>query len=47
MSNGPSSMSRAFQTFLERAPKHAGAWMTTVHAALSALIDTPSPGRLA
>lgn len=25
-------MSRAFETFLERAPKHAGAWMTAVRA---------------
>ena len=32
MSNGPSSVSKAFQTFLERAPKHAGAWMTAVQA---------------
>ena len=32
MSNGPKSMSRAFQVFLERAPKHAGAWMTAVQA---------------
>ena len=32
MSNGQSSMSTAFQTFLERAPKHAGAWMTAVQA---------------
>jgi alkylhydroperoxidase/carboxymuconolactone decarboxylase family protein YurZ len=32
MSNGRSSVSRAFQTFLERAPKHAGAWMTAVQA---------------
>ena len=32
MSNGPGSMSRAFQVFLERAPKHAGAWMTAVQA---------------
>ena len=32
MSNGQSSMSRAFQTFLERAPKQAGVWMTAVQA---------------
>jgi len=32
MSDGQSSMSKAFQTFLERAPKHAGAWMTAVQA---------------
>ena len=32
MSNGPSSVSKAFQTFLERAPKQAGAWMTAVQA---------------
>ena len=32
MSDGPSSVSRAFQTFLERAPKHAGAWMAAVQA---------------
>ena len=32
MSDGPSSMNRAFQTFLERAPKQAGAWMTAVQA---------------
>jgi alkylhydroperoxidase/carboxymuconolactone decarboxylase family protein YurZ len=27
-----SSTSRAFQVFLERAPKHAGAWMSAVQA---------------
>jgi alkylhydroperoxidase/carboxymuconolactone decarboxylase family protein YurZ len=32
MSNGRSSISSAFQTFLECAPKHAGAWMTAVQA---------------
>ena len=26
------SVSRAFQTFLDSAPKHAGAWMTAVQA---------------
>ncbi len=32
MSDGHSSVSRAFQVFLERAPKHAGAWMSAVQA---------------
>jgi hypothetical protein len=27
MSNEQSGVSKAFQVFLERAPKHAGAWM--------------------
>jgi alkylhydroperoxidase/carboxymuconolactone decarboxylase family protein YurZ len=32
MSAEQSGVSTAFQTFLERAPKHAGAWMTAVQA---------------
>ena len=32
MTSEQSRISRAFQTFLERAPKHAGAWMTAVQA---------------
>jgi alkylhydroperoxidase/carboxymuconolactone decarboxylase family protein YurZ len=32
MSNEQNSVSKAFQVFLERAPKHAGAWMTAVQA---------------
>ena len=32
MSGAQSGTSRAFQTFLERAPKHAAAWMTAVQA---------------
>ena len=32
MSSEPGGVSRAFQTFLERAPKHADAWMTAVRA---------------
>jgi alkylhydroperoxidase/carboxymuconolactone decarboxylase family protein YurZ len=32
MSNEQSGVSSAFRTFLERAPKHAGAWMTAVQA---------------
>jgi len=30
MSDGHSRISRAFQVFLKRAPKHAGAWTTAV-----------------
>ena len=32
MSNEQSGVSKAFQMFVERAPKHAGAWMTAVQA---------------
>ena len=32
MSHKQSGVSKAFQVFLERAPKHAGAWMTAVQA---------------
>jgi len=32
MSDEHSSMSKAFHVFLERAPKHAGAWMSAVQA---------------
>ncbi len=32
MSNEQSGISQAFQVFLDRAPKHAGAWMTAVRA---------------
>lgn len=30
MSNAQSGVSRGFQLFVERAPRHAGAWMTAV-----------------
>ena len=32
MSNEQSAVSKAFQAFLEGAPKHAGAWITAVQA---------------
>ena len=47
MSNGRNSMSAAFQTFVERAPKHAGAWMTAVQAlgeASALLVGLPAAG---
>ena len=32
MPDQPSGVSKAFQTFLQRAPKHAGAWMTAIQS---------------
>ena len=42
MSNLQSSMSRAFRTFLERAPKHAGASRDEAISAL--LVGLPAAG---
>ena len=49
MSNEQSGISNAFQMFLDRAPKHAGAWMTAVQALgeASALDETSALAYLA